>query len=701
MERISIHLKEKSYLSHQSMIRELVDMGYKRVGMVLEPGECAVRGQIIDVYPSNHTHPVRIEYFGNDIERLCSFDCHTQRSLSTLNKTQISSPEAHNSFRFLGGMEDPSTENLISDIHEGDHVVHEDCGIGVYKGLKRLSLSGREGEFLFIQYKGEDKLYVPLDQMGKIHRYSGGEFTPRINSLSDGTWQKQKSRAKKATDVLAEDIYLMQKVRQNQLGFQFGEDTLWQIDLENSFEFKETPDQNKVITEIKRDMESKKPMDRLLCGDVGYGKTEVAIRVAFKAVENRKQVAILVPTTILAQQHYRLFEKRMGKFKCQVEVLSRFKSKKERDAIIERLEKGDVDIIVGTHQLLHPDIQFKDLGLLIVDEEQRFGVTHKEKLKKKRSEVDVLTITATPIPRTLYMALTGARDLSRIETPPKFRKPVMTTVMPFSESVIIDAIEKEIKRGGQVFFVLNHIQNLSKRINALRDWMPHVQFEMAHGQMKERELENVMLSFMENQFQVLVCTTIIESGIDFPNANTIIIENVERFGLSQIHQLRGRVGRTKRQATAYLLYRQDTALKDKAIARLQAIKEYTTLGCGYKLAMKDLEIRGAGALLGNSQHGHMTHVGFELYCKLLEESVHHFSGTRKPQKAAIALLPGVSSCIPESYVSQPRERLALYKRMMAVSIPQDIDKLIAELQDRYGPIPKIVLRLLESIQGQL
>lgn len=693
--------KTGDYPTFNELISSLTAYDYERVHMVLGPGEFAVRGDIIDVFAVHQQHPVRIEYFDQTIERMARFLVQTQRSLDAVEKFTIYPNTAALNDVAVPLLPETGHSEVLSELNPGDYVIHEDYGIGIFSGLLKMVLGGREGEYVLVQYKGNDKLYVPLDKLTLLHRYSGADAKPRINGLSDGVWTKVKARVKKAAVELAEDIYLTQKARNKQDGFSFSEDSVWQIDMEEAFEFCETPDQKKAIRDIKADMESEKPMDRLLCGDVGFGKTEVILRAAFKAVENNKQVAILVPTTILAEQHFRTFSSRFSSFPHRVEVLSRFRTKEDEKRVLAGIKRQTIDVVIGTHRLLQKDVIFADLGLVIIDEEQRFGVTHKERLKKLKTHVDIITMTATPIPRTLYMALSGAKDLSIIETPPVLKKPVMTTVLEYNDAVVIDAVKKEVEGGGQVFYVFNQVEKMASRLSYLQALMPDVSFGMAHGQMKPTELEKVMIDFYHNRFSVLLCSTIIETGLDIPNVNTIIIEAAENFGISQIHQLRGRVGRAEKQGNAFLLYSQYKELSSKSKKRLQAVKEYAALGSGYKLALKDLEIRGAGTLLGERQHGHMTAVGFELYCKLLEDAVHTVRKDPLKRRSVIAIRPEIKAYIPDTYIEDPRERLAIYQRMVGFSKKQQLDDLIEELEDRYGELPKIVSLLLAAIYQQL
>ena len=702
---IEINLTTKAYPKYQDLISKLAELGYERVPIVLGIGEFAVRGSICDIFPTNHTHPLRLEYFDNEIERLNSFDVHTQKSISALTKTTIQDAlNKENCFNFdkLEIDDYKGADQVLADIKPGDYVVHEDHGVGLYRGLHHLVLGRREGEFAFIQYLGEDKLYVPLEKINRITLYSAGEITPRLNSLSDNAWQKTKERAKKALADLAEDIYLLYKTRESVEGFSFKEDSLWQIDLEESFPHKPTDDQMMITDQVKRDMEATRPMDRVIAGDVGFGKTEIILRAAFKAAENNKQTAILVPTTILAEQHYQTFAERFQKYPHQVEVVSRFKTAKEQKQILEDLKANKVKVIIGTHRLLGKDVEFYDLGLLVVDEEQRFGVQHKEKIKKIKANVDVLMISATPIPRTLYMALTGSKDFSILKTAPVNRKPILTTVATYNDELVMKAVQHEIKNHGQVFYLFNNVQKIGLKFQKLKELFPDLRIGVGHGQMKEKELEEVLYKFIHNEFDLLLCTTIIENGIDIPRANTIIIENVHLLGLAELHQIRGRVGRTEKQGHAYLLYPEEMVLSTKAKERLKAIREYAALGSGYKLALKDLEIRGAGSLLGEKQHGHISAIGFELYCKLLEESVNRFKHDQpKVRSLNLVFDPDVKSYIPDTYISHERERLAIYRRIMNLMHKEQLYDLINEIEDRYGKIPKEVKPFFNFVLDQL
>ncbi|NLX60916.1 MAG: transcription-repair coupling factor [Tissierellia bacterium] len=584
----------------------------------------------------------------------------------------------------------------FSDLKIGDYVVHENHGIGQYGGIEKLNIQGVIKDYLTIHYKGNDKLYVPIDQMNLIQKYVGGEsIRPKINKLSSSEWAKTKQRAKKAVEDMAKDLLELYAKRETQKGYAFSKDTIWQKQFEDSFPYEETDAQLRSIDEIKRDMEKPKPMDRLLCGDVGYGKTEVALRAAFKAIMDGKQVAFLVPTTILAQQHYNTIKERFSSFPVNIGILSRFRTAKEQKATIEGLKKGLVDIVVGTHRLLSKDIEFKDLGLLIVDEEQRFGVKHKEALKKLRENVDVLKLSATPIPRTLHMSLIGIRDMSLIDEPPGERYPIETYVVEFNELMIREAILKEIERGGQVYFVYNRVEDIDKIAAMLKKLVPEANIAIGHGQMSEKELENVMVDFINNKYNVLVCTTIIETGLDIPNVNTIIVYDADKMGLSQLYQLRGRVGRSNRVAYAYFTYEKDKVLTEVAEKRLRAIKDFTEFGSGFKIAMRDLEIRGAGNLLGVEQHGHIEAIGYDLYVKFLNETIKRLKGEKVEDTIDTSIDLSVDGYIPLSYIEDEEQKIEVYKKIAAIKNIEDYRELIDELIDRFGDIPKEVENLLD------
>ena len=587
----------------------------------------------------------------------------------------------------------------FTDIKKGDYVVHEAHGVGCFTGIEKLRIDGSERDYLKIRYAGEDILYVPVDQLESIQKYVGSEsVAPKINRLSGGEWQKTKAKAKAAIKDMAEEFLKLSAERQMNPGYKFGPDSAWQKEFEEAFPYEETEDQLRSVEEIKRDMESDKAMDRLLCGDVGYGKTEVAARAIFKCLEQGKQAAVLVPTTILATQHYRTFVKRFESFPMRIRELSRFRTEKQQEDTIDGLKKGTVDLVVGTHRLLSKDVEFKDLGLLVVDEEQRFGVEHKEAIKKLKTNVDVLTLSATPIPRTLHMSLIGVRDMSVLEEPPHNRYPVQTYVIEQDDDMLADAIRREMGRGGQVYVVYNRVRGIQTVARRLKELVPEARIIVGHGQMGERELEDVMNTFVEGEADVLVATTIIESGLDIPNTNTMIIMDADRFGLSQLYQLRGRVGRSTRMAYAYLVYKKDKVLSEIAEKRLRAMREFTEFGAGFRVAMRDLELRGAGNILGVEQSGHMTSVGYELYCKLVDEAVRELQGTaaavpKLSSEASIEL--GLPAFIPESYIADEYTRLAMYKRIASVFSDEDKYEVMDELMDRFGDLPKPAQNLID------
>ena len=586
----------------------------------------------------------------------------------------------------------------FSDIRKGDYVVHENHGIGKFLGITQLDIQDVKKDYLKIKYAGEDLLYVPVEQMDIVQKYVGAEdATPKINKLAGGEWKKTKLRAKQAVQELAKDLLALSAARQMEEGYAFSGDNLWQREFEDLFPYEETPDQLRSIREIKKDMEKPVPMDRLLCGDVGYGKTEVAARAVFKCVADGKQAAFLVPTTLLANQHYYTFKERFEAFPFKIDVLSRFRTEAQQSEILRKVKKGEIDVLIGTHRLLSKDVAFKDLGLLVIDEEQRFGVQHKEAIKLLRKNVDVLTLSATPIPRTLHMSLIGIRDMSLIEEPPEERYPVQTYVMEQEDGVLKEAIERELDRGGQVYVVFNRVRGIQKIAAHIRDLVPQALVAAAHGQMDEKQLENIMLQFVNNEFNVLVATTIIESGIDIPNVNTIIILDADRLGLAQLYQLRGRVGRSNRMAYAYLMYQRNKVLSEQAEKRLRSIREFTEFGAGFHIAMRDLEIRGTGNLLGTEQHGHMLTIGYELYCKLVEDAVKELSGGQVQAKDDVEIsieLP-VEAHIPGDYISDELVKLQMYKKIASIRDEGDRSEVIDELLDRFGEIPKETLNLIE------
>ncbi|MGF6374976.1 transcription-repair coupling factor (superfamily II helicase) [Clostridiales Family XIII bacterium PM5-7] len=584
----------------------------------------------------------------------------------------------------------------FADMKNGDFVVHEHHGIGKFLGIEQLTVQGDKKDYLKIKYAGNDMLYVPVEQMDIIQKYIGSDgASPRVNKLSGGEWKATKAKAKAAIAEMAKELLDLYAQRKMEKGFAFSEDTVWQKEFEDGFPFTETEDQLRSIEEIKEDMERPVAMDRLLCGDVGFGKTEVAARAVFKCIADGKQAAVLVPTTILANQHYYTLKERFEQFPLKVEMLSRFRTDKQQDQIISDVRKGQVDLIIGTHRLLSNDVEFQDLGLLVIDEEQRFGVAHKEKMKQLKKNVDVLALSATPIPRTLNMSLTGIKDMSLIEEPPEERYPVQTYVMEQDDAMMKEIITREIDRGGQVFVVHNRVRGINKIADHIRELVPESRVVVGHGQMNEHHLEDVMLSFINGENNVLVATTIIESGIDISNANTMIIIDADKYGLSQLYQLRGRVGRSNRMAYAYLMYQKDKVLTEVAEKRLKAIKEFTEFGSGFKVAMRDLEIRGAGNLLGSEQSGHMMNIGYELYCKLVDDAIRALRGeivNEKREEITVELM--VTANIPNWYIENEMLKLQMYKKIAGVRNEEDEDELIDELMDRFGDVPRETLNLV-------
>jgi len=586
----------------------------------------------------------------------------------------------------------------LSDYRElssGDYVVHEQHGIAKYQGLSTLEIGGIKRDYLLLKYRGTDRLYIPVDQIGVIQKYSGGEgHAPRLHSLGGVEWQKLKNRANRSVEELARELLSLYAARQAAEGYSFGPNHPWQQEFETHFPYEETPDQLQAIEDVKADLEKPHPMDRLICGDVGYGKTEVAMRAAFKVVLEGKQAAVLVPTTVLAQQHYRTFRERFGGFPVRIAQLSRFVSKSEQKKVLKEISAGKIDIVIGTHRLLSADVVFNDLGLLVLDEEQRFGVRQKEKIRKMRLEVDTLAMTATPIPRTLHLSLSGARDLSVIDTPPEDRYPIQTYVLEYSDDLVWEAVHRELNRDGQVFIVFNRVAQIESYAEKIRRMFPGVSVAVGHGRMPEATLERIMADFQEGYYQVLVCTTIIESGLDIPNVNTLIVSEADKFGLAQLYQIRGRVGRSNRLAYAYLTYRRDKIVNETAQKRLKAVKEFTELGSGFKIALRDLEIRGAGNILGAEQHGFITAIGFDLYCKLLEKAVAELKG-EQPQEAVNPRLElRVSAYIPSSYISSQAQKVEFYQRIYNAGSREDLQEIEDELTDRYGSPVEPVRNLL-------
>jgi len=647
-------LEEKGYRPGQDAFDLRVDIGRLRGGFVVQQSKLAVL--------SEH------EMFGRHYVR------RTRR-------------------RFEAG----TALTTFGDLKSGDYIVHDQHGIGRYLGLKRFE--GKAGDFLALQYTGGDKVYVPVTHIDMIQKFTGGDgAVPKVDKLGGATWARTKSRVKKAVRDMTEELLKLYAERDSREGHAYPPDTHWQNEFEDAFEYDETPDQMRAILDVKRDMQSLRPMDRLICGDVGYGKTEVAMRAAFKAVMDGRQVAVLVPTTVLAEQHYLNFAERFADYPIKVEMLSRFRSPKELKVVIEQMKSGEVDVVIGTHRIVSKDVQFKNLGLVIIDEEQRFGVAHKERLKQLRTMVDVLTLSATPIPRTLNMSLMGVRDMSVINTAPNDRLPIHTCIADFDENLIQEAIKREIAREGQVFYVHNRVQTIDRAATLVQRLVPTARVGVGHGQMNEKELERVMTGFIHKQFDVLVCTTIIGSGIDIPNANTIIIDQADHFGLAELYQLRGRVGRYKHRAFAYLLVPGDRALSEDAQKRLKALEEFSTLGAGFRIAMRDLEIRGAGSLLGGDQHGHIATVGFDTYTQLVAEAVAEIKGEPSRTRRLPLFEIASEAYIPESYVTSESQKITLYKRIAGLQNEDEVAEMLSELKDRFGEPPTPVRRLLEVMR---
>ena len=582
------------------------------------------------------------------------------------------------------------------DLNVGDYVVHENSGIGRYTGIEQISVNGIKKDYMKIIYQGGDNLYVPIDQMDKVQKYIGSDVEKvKLNKLGSSEWTRAKAKVKKEIEDMTKDLIELYAKREKVKGYKYSKDTPWQNEFESLFPHEETEDQLKAIKETKKDMESDKVMDRLICGDVGYGKTEVAIRAVFKACMDQKQVAVLVPTTILAQQHYNTFRERFENYPIRVEVLSRFKSPKQQKEIINDAKKGLVDVLIGTHRIISKDINLPNLGLVVIDEEQRFGVKHKESLKQIKSTVDVLTLSATPIPRTLHMSLSGIRDMSVIEEPPQERHPIITYVTEAKESVIQDEIEREISRGGQVFFVYNRVEHIEEMASKIKRLVPDAKVAVAHGRMTSKMLEDIILGFLNKEYDVLVCTTIIETGMDISNANTMIVYDADKMGLAQLYQLRGRVGRSSRQGYAYLMYEKDKVLSEIAEKRLKAIREFTEFGSGFKIAMRDLEIRGAGNILGSQQHGHMAVIGYDLYVKMLNDAIKKVKGEPILEEIDVEIDLSVNAYIPDTYISDELTKIEMYKKIASIESKEDMLEVQEELEDRFSDLPKSVQTLLK------
>lgn len=706
--RESIEFKQVSLSSYQGKLELLIDeliekrnKGYKTVILAgTRPrGERFVqtlRDKDIectynDIIPDMNAGDVVIT-FG---EQLKGFD-YGDLKLCVISDKEVFGESKKKSIRKHKNQKGMAKIKSFGELKPGDYVVHVNSGIGVYKGIKQIDVAGNKRDYLDIEYQKGDKLYVPVEQLDLVQKYIGSEGKgAKISKLGGTEWQKAKAKARKSINDIAEDLVKLYAARSTLKGHKFEKDTEWQHQFEDEFPHEETPDQLTSLEEIKADMESDKAMDRLLCGDVGYGKTEVAVRAAFKAVMEGKQVAFLVPTTILADQHYETFKKRFASFPVSIDVISRFRTKKQQTQTLKELKEGNVDILIGTHRLVSKDIEFKDLGLLIVDEEQRFGVTQKEKIKNLKKNVDVLTLSATPIPRTLHMSLTGVRDISVIETPPEDRYPIQTYVVEQNDQLLRDAILREINRGGQVFFVYNRVESIQVMAAYIKELVPECNPRVIHGQMSERELEKELVEFMNKEADVLVCTSIIETGIDMPNVNTLIVHDADKMGLSQLYQLRGRVGRSNRVAYAYFVYKKDKVLTEVAEKRLKALKDFTELGSGFKIAMRDLEIRGAGNMMGSSQHGHMASVGYDLYCRMLEDTVKLIKGEIDNEPVETTVDIKLDAYIPSTYIENEIQKIEIYKKIAAIEDIEDYNYVKSELEDRYSSIPKAVYNLMD------
>ena len=622
---------------------------------------------------------------------------YSKRKLAIFTKNEIYSPQKTSDRKFKEKVKTKKIESFI-ELKQGDYVVHETYGIGRFLSVEQKEFDGITKDYIKVAYSQGDSLYLPLEQMSKIQRYIGNmkEDGVRLSKLGGNEWKNTKKKAKRVVELIAQDLVDLYAKRENEKGYMYSPDTPWQKDFEEDFPFVETQDQLTAIREVKSDMESSKIMDRLICGDVGYGKTEVALRAVFKAAMDSKQTAFLVPTTVLAKQHYNNFKERFKNFPIKVELLSRYRTAKEQEKVIEKLRTGEVDVLIGTHRILSKDIHFKDLGLIVVDEEQRFGVKDKERLKNLRSNCDVISLSATPIPRTLHMSLSGIRDISTLEEPPRERLPVLTYVMEAREGIIADAVMREINRGGQVYFVYNRVQTIDMMHKQLTNLLPEVKIAVAHGQMAPRKLEKILEDFTNKEYDVLLCTTIIETGMDIGNANTMIVYNADKMGLSQLYQLRGRVGRTDRQGYAYFMYEKDRVLSEVSEKRLKTIKEFTEFGSGFKVAMRDLEIRGAGTLLGETQHGHIADIGYELYVKMLEDAIKRLRGQEVEEDIETEIAIKVNAYIPSDYIEDEMDKIEIYKKIASIRDLEDKQNVEEEIEDRFSDIPFSVYTLTEA-----
>ncbi len=706
-EKTSININSRSIISYRDDVNSLAKdiMGYKKKGyksVIISPS--ATRGKRIVKDLSEYDISV---YFTEDTDRVMK----PMETMVTLGRIEagFEIPEAK---LIVIGESDIFTDknlkkrkrlpkfhgdkiNSFADVSVGDYVVHQNHGVGIYKGIEGVETDGRLRDYITIEYDKGSKLFIPVEQLDMIGKFSGKEGAkPKLNKLGGPEWQRVRQRVRQHVDDIAMELINLYAIRESSEGFAYSEDTIWQREFEEMFPYEETADQQRAIDDTKQDMESGKIMDRLVCGDVGFGKTEVAIRAAFKAVQDNKQVAYLVPTTILAEQHYNTFCDRMKDFPINVRMLSRFCTRKEITETLKQLKAGVVDIVIGTHRILSKDVEYKSLGLLIIDEEQRFGVKHKEQIKHMKKTVDVLTLTATPIPRTLHMSMVGLRDISLLEEAPVDRLPIQTYVMEYDLGLVKEAINRELNRNGQVYYVYNRVNSIDMIASELRGILPDAKIEFAHGKMNERELEDIMRRFIKKEIDVLVSTTIIETGLDIPNVNTIIIHDADKYGLSQLYQLRGRVGRSNRSAYAFLMYKRDRMIKETAEKRLKAIREFTDLGSGYKIAMRDLEIRGAGNLLGQEQSGNIEAVGYDLYCKMLSNAIKKLSGKREKADFSTGIYLPLDANIPENYVKNEYLKLDLYKRISKIENQEEADAIIEEVKDRFGQVPKEFIRLL-------
>lgn len=685
------------------LVAELINSGYRRVELVVDRGDLAVRGGIIDIFPQGHTTPLRLEFLDNKLDTIRSFNILDQRSLTKLKFVEINpyQPVPETLVRDTDFQE--ADDYLLPDFQPGDYIVHENYGIAIFRGLIYLQERSVAGEYYELQFAGTEKVYVPLGQSRLMHRYSASAARPVLTSLSakNSSWEKTKQKAKTAAKNIALELFNLYRLRKMTKGWPCLEDTEAQLKIEADFPYEETPDQTTTIEAVKRDMESAAPMDRLICGDVGFGKTEIALRAAFKMAMAGKQVAVLAPTTILVSQHYHNFLQRFQNYPLNIQMLSRFHTPSENRRIIRDLKNGKVHIVIGTHRLLQKDIGFQALGLLIIDEEQRFGVKHKEFIKRLTVDVDILTLSATPIPRTMYLSLSGMRDISILRTPPKERRAIKTILAEYSDADLRTALERELERSGQIFVLNNDIKTLPYWQKKLRELVPQAKVTVTHGKMPKDRLEKAVLDFVERQTDIMLCTTIIENGIDIPNANTIIVLKADHFGLAQLHQIRGRVGRSSVQAYTYLFYNSEKILTAEAEARLHSLKEFTMLGAGYRLAMKDLEIRGAGNILGPQQSGFVQNVGFTLYNKMLEESVREVRGEPAVPERVFTLPAKQENFIPAAYMNEEILRVSFYRRIMECQTVEDIEKITQELRDRFGDLPEQTLNLLNSIREQL